>query len=150
MIDEYSIRNPKIDLIINVVCDELFVTRESLFSSSRKKEISVPRQCCMLMLFEFKINKHEYSLETIGDHLGDKDHSTVMHGIKTIKNEIGYNVLLRQKVQDLRTSVALALNVKGHEVVKDEFREEASFETPDENTFYFLNPVNKPLEEVEE
>lgn len=137
--EEYSIRNQKIDFIINEVCDDFFVTREAVLSSNRKREIALCRKACMLMAHEFKTTKTEYSMQTIGNHLGGKDHSTVTHALESIKDLMFFDKLLKRKIQDLRVKLSLALNIKGYEEqTREEFKQESSFETPDENTFKFL------------
>jgi chromosomal replication initiator protein len=51
-----------------------------LLSKRRHKSIALPRQVCMWLA-----RRHtRYSLEEIGGYFGGRDHTTVMHAIRTI------------------------------------------------------------------
>jgi len=76
-----------IDDIQEVVCSQLKLERKLLFSKSRKREIVQARQIAMYLA-----KKHtEYSLSRIGEVLGKKDHATVLHACKTVKNQMDYD-----------------------------------------------------------
>lgn len=55
---------------------------KSIGSSSRKREIVQDRQICHYLVKE----KTKISLSEIGLKFGNKDHTTVIHSIKTINN----------------------------------------------------------------
>ena len=51
-----------------------------LLSKRRHKSIALPRQVCMWLA-----RRHtRFSLEEIGGYFGGRDHTTVMHAIRTI------------------------------------------------------------------
>ena len=51
-----------------------------LLSKRRHKSIALPRQVCMYLA-----RKHtRFSLEEIGGYFGGRDHTTVMHAVRTI------------------------------------------------------------------
>ncbi|MDD2525736.1 MAG: chromosomal replication initiator protein DnaA, partial [Bacteroidales bacterium] len=76
-----------IDDIQEVVCSQLKLERKLLFTKSRKREIVQARQIAMYLA-----KKHtEYSLSRIGEILGKKDHATVLHACKTVKNQMEYD-----------------------------------------------------------
>ena len=53
-------------------------------SKRRHKSITQPRQVCMYL-----IRKHtDYSLKEIGNYFGGRDHTTVMHAIKTVQKRL--------------------------------------------------------------
>lgn len=92
-----------IDNIQEVVCSQLKLERKLLFSKSRKREIVQARQIAMYLA-----KKHtEYSLSRIGEVLGRKDHATVLHACKTVKNQMDYDKsfsgLVNQIEQTLQT-----------------------------------------------
>lgn len=140
MMENYIIRNPQIDVIIDQVCEDFFTTREAVLSASRKKEITTVRHAIMYLAREHK----EFSLKQIGAHLGNRDYTTVIHGVSAMEGLIFVNKLIRQKIEDLRITVALALNKKV-DPSGGQFREEESFETPNENTFSFLLEKDKKI-----
>ena len=54
-----------------------------LLSKRRHKSIAMPRQVCM-----FLARKHtRFSLEEIGGYFGGRDHTTVMHAVRTIEEK---------------------------------------------------------------
>jgi chromosomal replication initiator protein len=53
-----------------------------LLSKRRQKSIAMPRQVCM-----FLARRHtRFSLEEIGGYFGGRDHTTVMHAVRTIED----------------------------------------------------------------
>ena len=70
-----------LDQIINAVCGLYQVRRSELLGKRRHQSISLPRQVCM-----FLARKHtRHSLEEIGGHFGGRDHTTVLHAVRSIK-----------------------------------------------------------------
>ena len=56
------------------------VRLSDLQSKKRHKSIAFPRQVCM-----FLARRHtRYSLEEIGGYFGGRDHTTVMHAVRTV------------------------------------------------------------------
>ena len=49
MMENYIIRNPQIDVIIDAVCEDFFTTREAVLGQSRKKEITTVRHAIMFI-----------------------------------------------------------------------------------------------------
>jgi len=67
--------------IIDAVVDHYGVKLTDLQSKRRQKSIARPRQVCMYLA-----RRHtRYSLEEIGGYFGGRDHTTVMHAVKTIE-----------------------------------------------------------------
>jgi chromosomal replication initiator protein len=68
-----------------------------LLSKRRHKSVALPRQVCMWLA-----RKHtRYSLEEIGGYFGGRDHTTVMHAIKTINTRRGDDAQLLNDVERL-------------------------------------------------
>jgi chromosomal replication initiator protein len=60
------------------------VRMSDLQSKRRHKSIAFPRQVCM-----FLARKHtRYSLEEIGGYFGGRDHTTVLHAVRTVNDDI--------------------------------------------------------------
>jgi chromosomal replication initiator protein len=76
-----SERTVTIPQIIEAVMRVYTVRVSDLHSKRRNKSIALPRQICMYIARA----KTRFSLEEIGDYFGGRDHTTVMHAIKTIK-----------------------------------------------------------------
>lgn len=80
------VRNTKreisIEYIQQVVCDYFDMSRELLNSKTRKREVVQARQ--LAMFFSKKLTKN--SLARIGKQIGNRDHATVLHALKTVTN----------------------------------------------------------------
>lgn len=70
--------------VIEAVCSYFNVKFSELKSKKRTKSISLPRQVAMYILRD-KLN---ISLQEIGEILGGRDHSTVLHSISQIDSKI--------------------------------------------------------------
>ncbi len=67
----------------------------------RKKEIIKPRQIIMYILREdFSI-----SYPSIGEKLGGRDHTTVIHSCEKIKKEVKIDSLLSKEIQEIRSLI---------------------------------------------
>jgi chromosomal replication initiator protein len=66
---------------------------------NRKQEIVRPRQILMYVLREF----FDYSLSNIGQKLGGRDHTTVMHACDKIKNELVSNQILFEEINQIKS-----------------------------------------------
>ena len=70
-----------IQQIFDAVTQYYNVRLSDLQSKKRHKSIAFPRQVCM-----FLARRHtRYSLEEIGGYFGGRDHTTVMHAVKTVE-----------------------------------------------------------------
>ncbi|MDP3954149.1 MAG: chromosomal replication initiator protein DnaA [bacterium] len=69
--------------ILKSVADFYNVSINDIIKRSRKKEVVRPRQVCMFLLRE----ETKYSFPEIGAKLGNRDHSTIIHGYEKIKLE---------------------------------------------------------------
>ncbi len=68
--------------VINVACLFFKLSREELISSCRQREIAFARQCAMRYIRE----NLRVSLLSTGKLFGSRDHTTVIHAVKTLKN----------------------------------------------------------------
>ena len=81
-------------VIINVVADHFGITSDDITSKKRNSEFVQPRQICMYLCRKLT----EESLQSIGKALGKKDHTTVIHGIDKITEEIQSNEELKNRI----------------------------------------------------
>ncbi|HEV8605342.1 MAG TPA: chromosomal replication initiator protein DnaA [Tepidisphaeraceae bacterium] len=66
--------------IFDVVTKYYNVRLSDLQSKKRHKSIAFPRQVCMYLARKYT----RYSLEEIGGHFGGRDHTTVLHAVRTV------------------------------------------------------------------
>lgn len=92
-------KNTSIKEVIKIVSNYYNVTEESILDKTRKKEVVKPRQVIMFILREdFNI-----SYPSIGEKLGGRDHTTVIHSCEKVKDELKTNSVLSQEISQLRT-----------------------------------------------
>lgn len=72
---------PTIQSIIDAVTEHYSIRLADLQSKHRQRSIALPRQVCMFLAR--RCTRH--SLEEIGGFFGGRDHTTVMHAIRTVE-----------------------------------------------------------------
>lgn len=80
--------------IIQATADYFEIKPEDLIGNCRKKELVGPRQIAMFVMRE----EMNASYPSIGQELGNRDHTTAMHAYNKIKNEIENNEKMSQDV----------------------------------------------------
>ena len=88
-------------LIINVVSEHFGVNSDDITSKKRNSEFVQPRQVVMYLCRELT----DTSLTTIARLLGKKDHTTVIHGINKITEEINSNEDMRNKIDIIKKKI---------------------------------------------
>jgi len=84
--------------IVKVVCDFYNIEEAFVYEKTRRKEVLKPRQIAMFILREdFNI-----SYPTIGQKLGGRDHTTVMHSCEKVKIDMKNDLSLMQEVDQIR------------------------------------------------
>ena len=87
--------------IIDTVCAYYKVSKEDVLSKKRNKELVEPRQiCCYLMATLMAI-----PLETIGQAIGGRDYSTVIHSRDKITKLIAIDDRIATDVNDIRNLI---------------------------------------------
>lgn len=81
-------------VVLKSVADFYNITSADLLKRSRKKEVVRPRQVAMFLLRE----ETKLSFPEIGQKLGGRDHSTVIHACEKIKEESSINDSLKQEL----------------------------------------------------
>ncbi|GFI15894.1 chromosomal replication initiator protein DnaA [Lachnospiraceae bacterium] len=82
-------------LIVDVVAEHFGISPEDIVSKRRNSEFVQPRQICMYLCRQLTPE----SLQSIGKALGKKDHTTVIHGIEKITEEIKVNEELKNRIE---------------------------------------------------
>ena len=85
---------PTVQQIIEAVTRYYDIKLSDLMGKRRHKSIALPRQICMWLA-----RKHtRYSLEEIGGYFGGRDHTTVMHAVRTVTTKTQANEALHHDV----------------------------------------------------
>lgn len=85
------------DYIIRVVCDHYNVTQADLVSSKRNKELILPRYMVIYLCRTLT----DYTYNGIGALLGNRDHSTIMHGETAMRNLIERDDNVKSSVETI-------------------------------------------------
>jgi chromosomal replication initiator protein len=80
----FNKRDVSIEQIQRVVCQYFHIPDDLLRGKSRKKEIASARMVAMYLAKELT----RYSLKSIGLHFGGRDHTTVIHAVRQIDQEV--------------------------------------------------------------
>ncbi len=88
-------RQPSRNKIINTVADFYDIKRKDLIGNRRKKELVKARQIAMYLLREI-LNE---SYPRIGEVIGHKDHTTVIHSYRKIKTDSEKGDKLREELE---------------------------------------------------
>ncbi len=90
-----------IDNIIEKVCSHFAVDCSIIHSKSRKREIVQARQVAM-----FLAKKHtDSSSSKIGKLIGNKDHATVLHACKIVKDQYEVDKAFRSDIEEIESSL---------------------------------------------
>ena len=81
-------------VILKAVADFYNISASDLLKRSRKKEVVKPRQVAMFLLRD----ETKLSFPEIGQKLGGRDHSTVIHACEKIRNESAVDEPLKQEL----------------------------------------------------
>ena len=90
------------ELIINVVSEHFSIKPEDITSKKRNAEFALPRQIVMYLCREYT----DISLQNIGKILNKKDHTTIMHGINKISEEITRDEDLKNKIDIIKKKLS--------------------------------------------
>jgi chromosomal replication initiator protein len=96
-----SIRPKKmvsIDTVVKTVSNYYNLDDRVIYEKTRRKEIVHARQIIMFVLRE----DFNESYPAIGQKLGGKDHTTVIHSYEKIKNSLATNPHLMKEIEDIR------------------------------------------------
>ena len=87
--------------VLRVVSSYYNVTPEDLKGPRRNREVSVPRQIAMYLCREMTA----CSMSRIGDAIGKRDHTTVLHGCDKVAEDLRTSPSLAGLVDDIRHSL---------------------------------------------
>ncbi len=87
--------------IQEAVAKEWGVTPDGLRSKFRTKNLTVPRQVCMFLIRELL----SLQLVEIGNAFGGRDHSTVIHSLDRVDQELSTDPAFKSRLQRLRAQL---------------------------------------------
>lgn len=94
-------RGVSVDEVVRRISQYYEVAEKSIYEKTRKKEIVRPRQIIMYILRE----EFNVSYPSIGEKLGGRDHTTVIHSCEKIKEELKSNPSLESELDHLRSII---------------------------------------------
>lgn len=89
--------------VVKIISDFYNIEEESIYEKTRRKEIIKPRQIIMYILRE----DLSISYPAIGQKLGGRDHTTVIHSCEKIKTDIKEDQSLMQEINQIRGLLAV-------------------------------------------
>ena len=94
-------RQLSIEKILDSVCKYFNLDKSLVHTASRKQEIVQARQITMYLAKKLTA----YSYSHIGKIVGGKDHATVVHACKTVKDQIEINKTYRTTVESIESDL---------------------------------------------
>jgi chromosomal replication initiator protein len=92
-----------IEEIQRITCEYFGISDDLVRAKTRKREVVQARQVAMYFCKEFT----QHSLKTIGLHFGGRDHSTVIHGIQSVENQIETDGGYDETINEIRRKIEL-------------------------------------------
>jgi len=90
-----------VDEVVRRIAGYYEIPEKSIYEKTRKKEVVKPRQIIMYMLRE----EFSVSYPSIGEKLGGRDHTTVIHSCEKIKEEMKHSTALEQELDHIRALI---------------------------------------------
>lgn len=90
-----------LDRIMECICQFYDVRAEDIYGKSRKAHIAQARHMCMYLAQEHV----QMTASKIGAMIGNRDHSTVIHSVKTVKQQLDVDKNVQQDVQQLEKMI---------------------------------------------
>ncbi len=91
-------KNASVKEVVKTISDYYGVEENAIYEKTRRKEIVKVRQIIMYVLRE----DFNVSYPLIGQKMGGKDHTTVIHSCLKVKNDIKNDMALAQEIEQLR------------------------------------------------
>lgn len=90
-----------IEEIIRKVCDHYDMEESAIYAKTRKREVVQVRQVAMYLAKKYT----ETSSSKIGQLIGNKDHATVLHACKMVRDQIEVDKAFKADVEELEASL---------------------------------------------
>ena len=83
--------------ILEIVSEQYSVSVEDLLSKKRSRDVALPRQIAMYLCRSLT----QLSTTNIGQIIGGRDHTTVMHGCEKIEEDMEKDFSFKKKIEEL-------------------------------------------------
>lgn len=94
-------RNVSVKDVVRAVASFYSIEEDSIYNKTRRQEVVKPRQLTMYILRE----DFSVSFPSIGQKLGGRDHTTVIHSCEKIRNELKNNSELINELAQIRSLI---------------------------------------------
>ena len=94
-------KQPSVQKIQEIVCNHFNLDLSAIQTSSRKREIVQARQITMYLAKKYT----DCSFSHIGKIVGKRDHATVLHACKTIKDQMETSKAFRSSVEEIEVEL---------------------------------------------
>ena len=101
--------------VIKVVCEFYNIDEKTIYEKTRRKEVVKPRQIAMYILRQDFNTSYPY----IGQKLGGRDHTTVIHACEKIKNDIKNNPTIEQEIEHIKNVIYSGQAAQGATICDD-------------------------------
>lgn len=91
-------KNISVKEVIKLVSDFYNINEDSVYDKTRKKEVVKPRQVIMYILRE----DFNVSFPSIGEKMGGRDHTTVIHSCEKVKEDLKSDPILVEEISQIR------------------------------------------------
>ncbi len=91
-------KNVSVPEIVKIISDYYNIPDSYVYNKTRRKDVVKPRQIVMYILRE----DFDISYPVIGDRLGGRDHTTVIHSYEKIKECLKKDPHLNKEIEDIR------------------------------------------------
>tara|TARA_B100001123_G_scaffold326111_1_gene366700 strand:- start:987 stop:1886 length:900 start_codon:yes stop_codon:yes gene_type:complete len=101
------VKNTKKEININyiqeIVSKFFNISIEQMKDKARRKEIVIARQVAMYFSKDFTNN----SLKSIGFHFGGRDHSTVIHAVRSVNDMIDTDSIFKNNIEEINKRISM-------------------------------------------
>lgn len=101
IVNEKRDRPLSLTTILKAVCKYYSTTQIDIKGRRRTKELVLPRQVAMYLMYD--LTQTPYT--SIGEFLGGRDHTTVMHGFDKIRKEVETSMNLRKDLMNIKQAM---------------------------------------------
>ena len=91
-----------VEEIVHNTCEHYHLKDDSIYANSRKRDIVQARQVAMYLTHKHMPN---LSLARIGQQIGSRDHSTVLHACRTIEEQLAVNKVLQSAIEEIESKI---------------------------------------------
>jgi chromosomal replication initiator protein len=89
------------ELIIDVIAEHFNISPADIYSVNKSRNIAYPRQISMYLCRKLT----DLSLADIGKLMGNRDHSTILHGIDKVENNINKDASMQNTIEVLMKKI---------------------------------------------